>query len=248
MNTRKSIATISYNSVSFLKMKLNELINNHTISFYMFIQHEPEGDECAGKKHIHLYIEPNKKIDTMDLQDYLKEFDPSHPKNPLGCINFNVSKVDDWILYCFHYPAYLASKFQSREYIYNKSDFVSSDANNFESLYFHAFHGSEWAKRNQVLRALNDGDYNPSALIENGTIPLSMASQLNAFMYMKKHFGVLDRNGRISHDSQLKTLYSSDEYLYMSDKYNIIDNLDNSDIIDLSDKVFQTDVNYRLNR
>lgn len=240
MNTRKPIATISYNSISFLKMKLDELIKNHIISFYLFIQHEPENDECAGKKHIHLYIEPNKKIDTMDLQDYLKEFDPSHPKKPLGCINFIVSKIDDGILYWLHYPPYLASKFQSREYIYNKSDFFTSDIDTFESLYFHAFHGSEWANRNQVLQALNDGEYNPSSLIENGTIPLSMASQLNAFMYMKTHYGILERNGRISHDAQLKE--------YLSDKDFSIDKTENSGNMNLSDKFLGNDLNYRLNR
>ena len=72
MNTRSPISTISYNTVDFLKLKLDELIASKTISFYMFIKHEPEIDDL--KPHIHLYIEPNRQLDTMVLTDYLKEY------------------------------------------------------------------------------------------------------------------------------------------------------------------------------
>ena len=72
MNTRSPISTISYNTEKFLKMKLDELVDNKMISYYMFIFHQPEIDDL--KPHIHLYIEPNKQLDTMYLTDYFKEF------------------------------------------------------------------------------------------------------------------------------------------------------------------------------
>lgn len=101
MNTRKEISTISYNSVEFLTEKLQELLNEHIISDYMFIPHKAEEDET--KDHIHLWIKPNKLLDTMDLQSFLQEYDPLHPDKPLKCIDFRFAKTDDWILYSIHY-------------------------------------------------------------------------------------------------------------------------------------------------
>lgn len=81
MRSKCCMSTISYNTKDFLIAKLDDLIKKHTISFYMGICHIAEQDE--KKDHIHLYIQPNKIIDSMDLQDFLKEIDPNRPKNPL---------------------------------------------------------------------------------------------------------------------------------------------------------------------
>ena len=78
----------------------------------MFILHQPEEDE--KKAHIHLYIEPNTLLDTMELQEFFTELDLNNPAKPLKCINFIQSKIDDWILYNSHNSAYLASKFETR--------------------------------------------------------------------------------------------------------------------------------------
>ena len=199
MRTSKPIATISYNTPAYLIHQLNELIKSHKISDYMFINHFPESDE--RKQHIHLWVKPNTLIDTMDLQNFLSEIDISNPLKPLGCIDFRQSSVDDWILYCQHYEPYLASKGESREYHYTKDDFVYHDEDTFLDLYNHAFKGSEWARRNQILQTLADGSIKPADMILNGTIPLNMASQLNAFKYMQSHFG-LDRGGREGHDQE----------------------------------------------
>lgn len=49
MRTSKPISTISYNTLPFLKEKLDDLVNNQVLEFYFFIWHHAEDDE-AGKK------------------------------------------------------------------------------------------------------------------------------------------------------------------------------------------------------
>ena len=197
MRTSKPIATISYNSSDYLLLKLKELIKAKKISDYVFIKHKAEVDE--KKDHIHLWLKPNTLLDTMDLQNHFKELDPGNPTKPLKCIDFRASSIDDWILYCQHYEPYLASKMESREYHYTKDDFVFYDEDTFDDLYAHAFKGSEWAHRNQILEALSTNQIKPTDLILNGTIPLNMASQLNAFKYMQSHYG-LDRGYHDNHE------------------------------------------------
>ena len=53
MKTKREISTISYNTVDFLVMTLNQLIKDHVISYWMFISHLPDEDE---KKHITMFI------------------------------------------------------------------------------------------------------------------------------------------------------------------------------------------------
>lgn len=199
MRTSKPIATISYNSQDFLVHQLDELIKNHKICDYMFINHFAEEDE--KKNHIHLWIKPNTLLDTMDLQKHFTEINPSNPTKPFKCIDFRLSQVDDWILYNQHYEPYLASKGESRKFHYTRDDFVYNDEDTFDDLYNHAFKGSDWAKRNQILEALAQGQMNPTQLILNGTVPLNMASQLNSFKYMQTHYG-LDRGSHLNHEEE----------------------------------------------
>lgn len=199
MRTSKPVSTISYNSKEFLTGKLEELIRNHKISDYMAIFHYAEKDET--KDHWHLLIKPNTLIDTMDIQDFFKEFDPEYPTKPKKCIDFRITHdIDDWILYSQHYAPYLASKAESREFHYAKSDFIYHDEDNFNDLYLHAFKGSAWAKQYQILEQLNSKQLSPIDLIKNGTVPLNMASQLNAYKYMEKHYSTLDRGSHTGHD------------------------------------------------
>lgn len=197
MRTSKPISTISYNSEEFLKHQLCELIKSHKISDYMYIWHEPENDEKKG--HFHLWIKPNTLIDTMDLQEFFTELDPNNVK-PRKCIDFILGKVDDWILYCQHFGPYLASKGEMREFFYTREDFRYYDEDTFESLYNHAFKGSDWAKRYQILQALNSGSVAPQDLIMNGTVPLNLASQLSALEYMKNHYGTTVRGNHKNHE------------------------------------------------
>ena len=123
MNTQRAISTISYNSIPFLSRKLLELTRSHKISDFMYIRHFAEEDET--KDHIHLWIKPNKRLDTMELQDYLKEPDLDKPDKMLGCIDFRTSEVDEWIPYVLHDPRYLRYKHESRKFSYAKEDIRS---------------------------------------------------------------------------------------------------------------------------
>lgn len=128
MRTTKPISTISFNTPDYLTFKLEELIQAKIISFWAFIVHLPEDDEGGKKEHCHVYIEPSRLIQTDDLKEHLKEFDPANPSKPLGCINFRSSKFADWYLYALHDRRYLAAKGQSRKHQYSHGDIVTSDA------------------------------------------------------------------------------------------------------------------------
>lgn len=112
MATQKPISTITYNSESFLKEKLEELYEAHIIQAYQYIFHVGEDGD---KDHIHLRVEPNKKLDPMELTSLLREYDPSHPTKPLGCRPWRPSKEEDWYLYSVHDPEYLALKYGGGE-------------------------------------------------------------------------------------------------------------------------------------
>lgn len=117
MRTTKPIATISFNSPAFLKLKLEELTKAGKISFWAFIPHKPEDDEAGTKEHNHLYAEPSKMMQTDDLKAELLEFDPEHPDKPKGCLPFRTSKFADWYLYGLHDKRYLASKDSHGDFI-----------------------------------------------------------------------------------------------------------------------------------
>lgn len=131
MRTTKPISTISFNSSAYLELKLNELLKAGKISFWAFIEHMPEDDEGGNKIHHHVYIEPAKMLQTDDIKSELKEFDPTHPAKPLGCLTFKSSKFADWYMYGLHDIRYLASKSQSRKYHYLHDDFKTSDDDDF---------------------------------------------------------------------------------------------------------------------
>lgn len=131
MRTTKPISTISFNSSAYLELKLNELLKAGKISFWAFIEHSPEDDEGGNKIHHHVYIEPAKMLQTDDIKSELKEFDPTHPAKPLGCLTFKSSKFADWYMYGLHDIRYLASKSQSRKYHYLHDDFITSDDDDF---------------------------------------------------------------------------------------------------------------------
>ena len=191
MATSRELSTISYNTIPFLIDKLNDLHNRHIIIDWFFIKHFHEPDE--GKDHIHLWIKPNVLIDIMDLQDEFKEYLPGEDK-PRKCIDWNLSKRDDALLYFLHDPTYLDWKKESRKYHYDKKEMYVCDDDQFEISFHHAFYESEFAQ------ALRDGDYyknhvhdgNLASLVYSGQVKLSLAPSLLAL-------DKLDRNGRTTH-------------------------------------------------
>ena len=125
MRTTKPISTISFNTETYLKGKLDELVKAKKISAYHFIEHLPEEDE--KKSHFHVWMLPSKMIQTDDIREEFKEYDPSNPSKPLGCLPFESSNFDNWYLYSLHDERYLSSKGQSRKYHYRRDLVVSSD-------------------------------------------------------------------------------------------------------------------------
>lgn len=111
MASQKPISTISYNTEGFLREKLDAWLKAHIIQSYQYICHIGEDGD---KDHIHLRIEPNKRLDPMDLQEQLREFTKDNEK-PLGCRPFRPSKEEDWILYALHDPDYLNIKYGGAE-------------------------------------------------------------------------------------------------------------------------------------
>ena len=200
MRTSNYISTVSYNTEDYLVNTLRELHDEHIISDWICIHHKGEDDE--KKEHFHVWMNPNRLIDTMDLQLRFLELDPNHTDKPLKCRDFHKGKIDDWILYNQHFAPYLATKFESRRYYYQKEDFRYCDEDTFEFYYYHAFHSSEFAVHNQILAVLKEEDACPTDLIDSGVISLNQASQLNSYMYMKTHYGYTDRNGRKGHEEE----------------------------------------------
>lgn len=127
MRTTKPIATISFNTPSYLALKLRELQKAGRISFWAFIVHKPEDDEGGKKEHSHVYLEPSKMLQTDDLREALKEFDPAMPDKPRGCLTFVSSKFDAWYMYALHDKRYLAHKGEARRFHYCHDDMVTSD-------------------------------------------------------------------------------------------------------------------------
>lgn len=186
MQTSSPISTISYNSEVFLKSKLQEIVESGNVEYWMYIKHKAEDDDL--KDHIHLYIKPNKRLDTGELKEMLKEVDLQNPDHPLGVTVFCNSKVDDWILYNMHYKPYLDAKLLDRKYHYKMEDFVVSDDASFHEFFYHAMNESEFMKERKLWKLVTNGNLKASNAVIQGSVPISHAT---GFFYV----GKLKRNG-----------------------------------------------------
>ena len=132
MNTSKPIAGVSYNSEDFLKGKLKDWNDAGLIEYGMFIRHKAEADE--KKDHFHIFIIPARRLQTLDLENDSKEFDPLNPDKPLKIVGLSGSKESDWVLYCLHDPSYLQEKGLMREHHYSLEDFYSTEEDRFNMI------------------------------------------------------------------------------------------------------------------
>lgn len=156
MLTSKPISTISYNSAEYLASVLNRLEKSHIITKWYFIHHKGETDINGEKEkdHKHVYLCPNRRVDTEELRDLFKEIDANNPK-PLGVLPFESSKIDDWLLYAIHDIKYLDSKGMTREYAYPISDIVACDDEQLKRDFKHALDVSNSAvKKRRVISEL----------------------------------------------------------------------------------------------
>lgn len=165
MATQKPISTISYNTEAFLKEKLDDLVNAHIIQSYMYIKHLGEDGD---KDHIHLRIEPNKRIDQMDLTEKFKEYIQGQDK-PLGVRPWRPSKEEDWILYAVHDSKYLSLKYgggeKGEKLPYTWQDIKVSDGFDMEIAFIRAKSSLEHSTVNLATR------------IQSGEKPLNMVLQ-----------------------------------------------------------------------
>lgn len=65
------------------------------VAYWCFILHKGEtlDDGTVEKDHIHVFIEPNKTVDTLSLQYDSQEIDAKHPDKPFKCIHFNLQSM-----------------------------------------------------------------------------------------------------------------------------------------------------------
>lgn len=166
MATQKPISTISYNTEAFLREKLETWLKAHIIQAYQYICHKGEDGD---KDHIHLRIEPNKKLDPMDLLEQLREYQMGNDK-PLGCRPFRPSKEEDWILYAVHDEQYLKLKYgggeKGEKLPYKWQDIKVPEYYDMEIAYIRAKAKLEHTSVNMATR-LQNGD-NPLNLVLEG--------------------------------------------------------------------------------
>lgn len=138
MATQRPISTISYNSESFLIEKLQRLFDAHIIQAWQYIFHKGEDGD---KDHIHLRIEPNKRIDPMELTEMFKEFEKGKDK-PLGVRPWRPSKEEDWFLYAVHDSDYLSLKYgggeRGEKILYDWTDINTSPDYDLETAWIRA--------------------------------------------------------------------------------------------------------------
>ena len=109
MITKRDISTISYNTIPFITNVLDGLVKSGHIAFYCGVRHIGEilDDGTKEKDHLHIFVEPNTKINSMDLIELSKEIDPYNPDKPLKTIFWHYSDWDNWLLYSLHDTEYL---------------------------------------------------------------------------------------------------------------------------------------------
>ena len=167
--TSKPISTISYNTENFLVEKLETWRKSHIIQCYQYIVHKGEDGD---KDHIHLRIEPNKKLDPMTLTDELLEYEKGKDK-PLGCRPWRPSKEEDWILYAVHDEDYLKLKYgggESKEKLpYKWQDIVVSEHYDMEVAFIRARQALEHTSANIASR-IQEGEKPLNLLLEGENV------------------------------------------------------------------------------
>lgn len=187
---------ISYNSQDFLIEKLNELVQCGLVQFWAFIHHKAEEDE--KKAHKHLYIIPQKMLDTQRIEKALQEIDINDlTAKPLGAIFPQNSKFDDWYLYGLHDKKYLALKGQKRQYSYNDNAFIVSCQDTFQELKNLIDYSA--INRMQVIFEKAENGESLASIIKTSNIPLQLIGQVKQLYYIINEPLNVYRNNRRTH-------------------------------------------------
>lgn len=176
MATQKPISTISYNSEAFLVEKLQNLYDAHIIQAWQFITHKGEDGD---KDHIHLRIEPNKRIDPMELTEMFKEYEKGKDK-PLGVRPWRQSKEEDWFLYAVHDSDYLSLKYgggeRGEKLSYDWKDINTSPDYDLETSWIRAKAAQKHSTVN-IASQIQNGQ-NPVDLVFQGENPYTVMNIL----------------------------------------------------------------------
>ena len=181
MLTKRPISTISYNTKDFLIDYLDHLLIAKKIVFYAGVYHIGEvlDDGTKEKDHAHVYIEPHGKVDSLELIDLSKEYDPNNPDKPLKTIFWHYSDWANWLLYDLHDPDYLRLKMQKRQFQYSYEDFFYSDDDEFFERYNQAVHSSTIADMLRLPKLLKE--HSVAELTALGYVRPDNATQYKAY-------------------------------------------------------------------
>ena len=178
--TAKPISTISYNTGEFLKRKLDEMLKAYIINDYRYIFHYGEGGD---KDHYHVYIEPNKRLDTGRLRDEFNEITTENDK-PLGCMPFRQSKYDHWIMYVIHDPKYLLIHKSDNDgdgkIVYPVTDIVTPFKEQLERDYKVATRLRE-TENQKIIEQMQQGENLTSIAYNNDLNPMRILAINNLF-------------------------------------------------------------------
>ena len=244
--TSKPISTISYNTLPFLKEKLNDWIDQHLIQSYAYIFHKGEDGD---KDHIHLRIVPNKSLDPMNLSEDLREYELGKDK-PLGVRDWRPSKEEDWILYVVHDPDYMKIKYSDLEkgekLPYEWKDIVAPDYYDVEIAYIRAKaklkhtasnltsrmsagesaidmikNGENIFTVNAVMRVLSQGDYQrlQKEFKKSQGIVYQLTNFIEGLGYMIEYDDSGQINAFVGKQSELPKMYDVDIKGLMDDPY-----------------------------
>lgn len=177
--TKSPMSTISYNSEEWLVANLEKLVKLHYICFYMYIFHLGENGD---KDHFHIYVQPNKSLDFMDINEqFFTQYVPGQ-KKPLKCRPWRPSKEEDWILYDLHDPEYLASKdfdgSQDGKIPYSPNDMKYNEDFDWDIAYRRAKATIRTSARSLSI-ALDKGE-SVTKLIETGASPTLLTNVMHA--------------------------------------------------------------------
>ena len=173
MRTSKPISTISYNSDTFIKNKIEEWKNCGFIEFGMWIRHQP--DEDNKKSHCHVYLQPAKLIQTMDLENDSIEIDPQNIDKPFKMIAFRVSKESDWLLYAIHDKIYLNEKGLQRNVFYSFDDVQSTCSDTLNDIISRLSDERKGRIEYRILELIDRG-LTFSQIVRSGLIPIRYMS------------------------------------------------------------------------
>lgn len=196
MRTSKPFSLISYNTQDFLCNKLNELVQSGLVQFWAFIHHQPENDE--KKAHKHLYVIPQKMVDTQRIEKALQEIDINDIlAKPLGAIFPQSSKFGDWYLYGLHDKKYLALKGQKRQFSYNDDAFIVSCQDTFTELK-NLIDYTEINRLNDIFEKVESGE-SLASIIRTSNIPLQLIGHVRQLYYIIATPLEVYRHNRLTH-------------------------------------------------